>query len=368
MALLRRFPILDCLLTVSLLTLTSLTITSSAYSQENVIHIAGGSKYVCLDEKFPARVVESNSYRKISKDRLKKIFAQLRNQIANLKRKIARAENQADANLINSLETQLAIAIETRLGLQACKKGELINSCKVIGDGGGLASAQGTRIINGELCPIGDSPAVQIQINFPNTVQHCSGFLASQWVAITAAHCFYNSDGEDSAESVRVTTAFEDIEAYSWDHPTYIFEESVYRQDDYAFILLRSAASQSRVFPIVSTGEGVMPGEPVVFGGYGKDEEGFSGFLETGSNIASTREGGVISFVYSDNPLQANTCKGDSGGPLLVKRGDVWKVAGITSAGTKTDCSVGDISSFADLDQQAFQAALEDYLSYTGFN
>jgi hypothetical protein len=40
----------------------------------------------------------------------------------------------------------------------------------------------------------------------------------------------------------------------------------------------------------------------------------------------------------------ANTCNGDSGGPLFMDAGDGMMVAGITSGGVRSDCLVGDLA------------------------
>jgi hypothetical protein len=338
-----------------------------AEAAENVVNIADGSQYVCLDELHPARTRQGNTYRKLSQKQIREVLAELQQRKRTLTQNFNKATKRGNEARANKISAKLATVEDTLLGIQACKKGELINACRVIGDQSEDQEELGAQIINGDLCPVGNSFAVQVEVSTATETARCTGFLVSERLVVTAAHCFYDKNHQPTAHTVKVTTVFGEHNASLWDHPTYIYEGRSSTKNDYAFVVLDTKVDGPRTVPVVGAGEGAQIGEPVVFGGFGKDEDGFSGFLEAGFNVITRKENSVLAFTYTDNPLHSNTCKGDSGGPLLVKRGDIWKVAGIVAAGTKANCTVGDLSTFVDLDQDSFLAGLGDYMSFSGF-
>jgi secreted trypsin-like serine protease len=66
-----------------------------------------------------------------------------------------------------------------------------------------------------------------------------------------------------------------------------------------------------------------------------------------------------------DGTTGSNSCNGDSGGPLFVKRGEQWYLAGDTSNGDAAKCGVtegSDISRWANINAPSNRAFILQYV------
>ena len=90
-------------------------------------------------------------------------------------------------------------------------------------------------------------------------------------------------------------------------------------------------------------------GENAIIAGYGVDENGNAdaSTLKAGNVIIGDVSSYGISTFYDGSG--ANTCFGDSGGPIFVNRNNEWLLAGVTSNGESENCGVGDRSNYANL-------------------
>lgn len=155
----------------------------------------------------------------------------------------------------------------------------------------------------------------------------CTGSLIAPHVVLFAAHCDTPSEvlvGNDIGapeRSVPVTRCVR--------HP----EAALKTGRDFAFCVL----SESINLPaprILQAGEAaaLRPGQPAVIVGFGRDDHGAIGRKRVAETTVRciTRSGQILA-----GDANADTCTGDSGGPLFVATdGGSWRLAGVLSAGT----------------------------------
>ncbi len=206
--------------------------------------------------------------------------------------------------------------------------------------------ASTAKIINGTICSgISKSPVVLILKNMPDgRTGACTGTMLSPNKVLTAAHCL---EGAASIDILYGTTndKFALVKASSWNiHPSY--SRDTLTND--VGIVHSPASLPVPNLPILAS-KAPQNSDKVSIFGYGITGAGGSvdGKLRVGTMSIGGVETGKI-YAYFD-PSSSNTCSGDSGGPMLLQVGGQQAIIGTTSYGSTTNCAVGELSAFMNL-------------------
>ncbi|HYX34461.1 MAG TPA: trypsin-like serine protease [Oligoflexus sp.] len=168
----------------------------------------------------------------------------------------------------------------------------------------------------------------------------CTGTVIASNLILTAAHCVSNK-----AMSVVFRTNM-----YQQGTGVVIpVERKVYHAQykptgkfivPYDIAMLKLASNIPATYKpvkLLPAGQPLKPGEAVVQAGYGETIQRGGGAFGRLRAVANTYSGrGSFGRVIVSNQNLKGTCAGDSGGPVFVKRGAEWYVAGALSGGAES--------------------------------
>jgi hypothetical protein len=221
--------------------------------------------------------------------------------------------------------------------------------------GAGLESAQARkarrprpqpRIVNGAFTAGFPSTGALLAGNNPATAYtSCSGTLIGCRTLLTAAHCVCSGVGADcqGASAPDPTQrlvffqhlGFVGIESIAV-HPAYDFPVA-----DVAVVRLATPVDGLAASPLATSTPAF--GTPATIVGFGRSGGSFDdyGLKRVGDVTTTACPLGVsneTSVCWTFTGPGANTCNGDSGGPLFVAEGGSLAVAGVTSGGQSASC------------------------------
>ena len=184
----------------------------------------------------------------------------------------------------------------------------------------------------------------------------CSGTLISDSHVLTAAHCAEVIEGPTAGTFEVFGQVYESIDVFI--HPDYNPRTLA---NDIAIIQLGEPV-------IEALPSQIFRGRPLVgdlllivgFGGTGTAEGGSDGTFGTkrvGTTTIDSVTDTLVSWTY-DDPSEANTAAGDSGGPGFLDLDGELFIACITSGGTQLDSSLGDF---------AFNTRVDAYADWIDF-
>jgi Trypsin/Bacterial Ig domain/Bacterial pre-peptidase C-terminal domain len=212
-----------------------------------------------------------------------------------------------------------------------------------------VAERAAQPIVNGQATTEFPTVGVLLTATEPASLL-CTGTLVGCDRFLTAAHCVCFGDGAscqdpEPGDGMRVYLQGAGFFSVVGQH---VHPEFRFPDNDVAVLELSRPAVGLRPSPLARRALAIGEGGTIVgFGRSGGMEHDYgikqSGQVVTGECPPDLERPGHVCWTFEDQG--ANTCNGDSGGPLFVAdRSDRLAVAGITSGGTLSNCLSGDQS------------------------
>lgn len=233
------------------------------------------------------------------------------------------------------------------------------------------------RIINGSKCSIEDSAIVELSLNRDSFGGLCSGVVVGPNKILSSAHCVVSTLQEGCTRNVTSISVFVSGNLFETTadisiHPDYDCSLTIPgagRND--VIVITTSGTLPSQRISVLSDSSILIPGAELLIAGYGLIDRDGDGSADGSSgdglhagfmSLVSVSSSEILSrFLFAQENPGANTCAGDSGGPALVRVGDQYFVAGLTSYGTSRSCGPNDQTvGFVNLTDPSVQSFLQN--------
>jgi hypothetical protein len=341
--------------------LTVLTAPTNSNAQQ-VFAIGDGSSYGCLvldgsyylSRRKNGNFTQTSFSRTIAdiKDKIQKL-KKAKKRVVKSRRQSASRDNQSAVQSLQKLLEQI----------KQCRSGKLdsveVNGRDACGIIGAAVSGISASIVDGAVCSAAEGPVVELVMTDSNGFQgSCTGTVVSSTGIVTAAHCL---DGDVTRVDILVGSRQIQASNYSA-HPSWSMQNNPFELNDTAIVIASTAIGTAPI-PILPVDD-ISAGEFGLIAGYGLTENFISEGLRAGYIIITGKTSSSIVANWNKN-FGANTCFGDSGGPILVKRNGTWYLAGMTSNGSSRMCGVGEggeVSSWSNINDPSNRAFIESYL------
>lgn len=332
---------------------------SQAISVTQLFNIGNGKLYVCASDavfgNFIGRKVTETSasyldYRRARRNAFRKLrfYRNKKSSSVDLTRRRLRRLNNRIRNWRKTYRElrKCWIYDDAFNSLSDDQDPDIQRACEIISpETGGFRNMKVvSRIFNGNRCDLNESAIVKINMySDQGNEGSCSATAVTKRALITAAHCL---DG--GVTSVKVISQNQTLESEDFHmHPDYDRRAEDSESNDVAVILLDEDIATDLFKPIKDIS--LVLKELGIIAGYGYDEFFDAGNLIAAPILVDSFSTQRITIRYTNNNDFGNTCSGDSGGPLLIKRDDTWRLVGVTSNGVNPNCGAGDVSNFANL-------------------
>lgn len=216
------------------------------------------------------------------------------------------------------------------------------------------------RIVNGTAT--GDYPEVGALLiraspGDPDIVSICSGTLVGCRSFLTAAHCVCPITSDTATQCERQGVADPRELTVFLQHHGRVDVQAVFLNPDFSFTdggdlaLLRLTTPVDTVLPAVPNTVGRLPiGSDAVIVGFGnsggplssQNDYGIKRFGTVRTSLCAADIEPATHVCWDYLGVGANTCGGDSGGPLFVSDADSIRLAGVTSGGESLTCTEPD--------------------------
>lgn len=317
---------------------------------ESTTPIADGSRYVCvhLDSGGTALGVLQNG--SIARGDFTQEMRRLRRNIRQYKRKLRTGAIRTKQLAAAQVRYEQWDALLT--GMAACQSAApaapAIRACSAFEQ---QTAGLYERIINGTSCDEGKSSVVMVQSRnvYGQPLLNCSGTVITPQVVLTAAHCFNRRSTGEPAVSATVVVDGVTVRSNTVHvHPGFNYDAARMEHNDLAIVILARPLA-APVMPLLQQNDFII-GEQAAIAGYGLTEKQSIGGLRAAfMPLSAVTEEGLTLFYRGSG---GNSCLGDSGGPLAVRRNGTWVLAGVTSNGENESCGNdgrNDVSNWANV-------------------